>query len=63
MEPDEPRELFPEAARARAVHLMLLGHRLSRQERFVRQEVALFYVWMEHVMPTAAGRQTGAGGA
>ena len=52
-------ELFPAAARERAVQLLLLGHRLSREERFFMQEAALFDVWLEHVMPRAMGGRAG----
>ena len=54
--------LFPAAARARAVELMLLGHRLSRESMqwgpsFVGAEVSLFDAWMEGVLPQAVQRK------
>ena len=49
-------ELFPPAGRAIAVELMLLGHRLSRQERFFQQESALVDVWMALIVPLAVDR-------
>jgi hypothetical protein len=52
---EQTHELFPVDARARAVELLLLGHRLSRQERFFGQEMALFDAWMHHMMPHAVG--------
>ena len=53
--------LFPAAARARAVELMLLGHRLSRESvqwgpSFVGAEVSLFDAWMVGVLPQAVQR-------
>ena len=48
--------LFPEAARAQAVELLRLGHLLSRQERFNRQETAFFDLWMGWVVPHAVTR-------
>ena len=54
--------LFPAAARARAVELMLLGHRLSRESvqwgpSFVGAEVSLFDAWMVGVLPQAVQRK------
>ena len=48
--------LFPRAARALAVELQRLGHLLSRQERFHRQETALYDLWMEEVVPQVVAR-------
>ena len=48
--------LFPSAARAHAVELLKLGHLLSRQERFNRQETALYDLWKEGVVPHAVSR-------
>jgi hypothetical protein len=48
---------FPAAARARAVSLMLLGHALSRSGRFACEEVALFDVWVDVVMPFVVHRE------
>ena len=53
---EQTHNLFPATVRAHAVVLMVLGHRLSRQERFFGQEVSLFDVWMHHVMPHAINR-------
>ena len=43
--------LFPAAARQQAVVLLRLGYLLSRQERFNRQETALYDLWRERVVP------------
>ena len=43
--------LFPLAARARARMLLHLGYWLSRQDRFNRQETAMFDLWRELVVP------------
>ena len=48
--------LFPLPARLRAAELLRVGFLLSRQERFNRQETALFDLWREWVMPHAVGR-------
>ena len=48
--------LFPAAARARAVELTLLGHRISRLPRFAGKETAIFDVWVYHAMPLAVCR-------
>ena len=48
--------LFPAGARAFAVELLLLGHRLSRQPRFEGEEVSLLDIWVEFVMPHAVAR-------
>uniref|UniRef100_A0A7S3ASR4 Uncharacterized protein n=1 Tax=Haptolina ericina TaxID=156174 RepID=A0A7S3ASR4_9EUKA len=50
---EQTHELFPVDARARAVELLLLGHRLSREERFFGQEMAFVDAWMHHMMPQA----------
>ena len=49
--------LFPAGARAFAVELLLLGHRLSRQPRFEGEEVSLSDIWMDVVMPFAVVRR------
>uniref|UniRef100_A0A7S3B400 Uncharacterized protein n=1 Tax=Haptolina ericina TaxID=156174 RepID=A0A7S3B400_9EUKA len=54
-------ELFPEAARAQAVALLLLGYRLSRQDQFSGQEIAFSDVWVHHVMPRAVRRVSSLG--
>ena len=43
--------LFPAAARARAVELLLLGHRHSREPRFETGGRGLFDLWGGHLMP------------
>ena len=45
-------ELFPAAARSRAVTLLVLGHRLAHDKdgRFGREAEALFHVWVGDVM-------------
>ena len=58
-EPWRPQthEYFPEAARARAVELMVIGHRLEREDRFAgAAAVALWDAWMGHVVPQAVVR-------
>ena len=49
-------ELFPDAARARAVELLLVGHHLSREPQFEGEAQAVVDVWVEHVMPFAVER-------
>ena len=50
-------KLFPEPARARAVQLMLIGERLSREERFVAYgPQAVVDAWMHLVVPKAVSR-------
>lgn len=48
--------LFPAPARARAVELLLLGHLLSREERFAGEGRALLDAWQAHVMAHAVCR-------
>ena len=48
--------LFPLAARRRAAELLRVGFLLSRQERFNRQETALYDLWKEGVVPHAVAR-------
>lgn len=48
--------LFPEAARERAVQMLLLGHLLSQQKRFSGQEVAIFDIWMQNIVPQLVRR-------
>ena len=45
---------FPAAARARAVNLLLLGHRFS--QRFVGMERGVFDIWLSHVIPDVMHR-------
>ena len=53
----ETHALFPAAARARAVELLLLGHRLSREPRFESEAGAVVDVFVGFVMPFAVARQ------
>lgn len=43
--------LFPPAARARAVELLLLGAALSASDRYWTESTAVMDVWVTHVMP------------
>lgn len=52
----ETHHLFPAPARARAVQMLLIGHRLSRSARFEHMAVGLFDVWMDCVMPCVVVR-------
>lgn len=56
--PWSPRNhaLFPKAARARAVELLLLGRLLAREARFEGKSIALLDVW-QHVLAFAVGRE------
>ena len=49
-------ELYPDAARARAVELLRLGQQLAIQPRFAFQEQAVVDVWVTHVMPHVVSR-------
>ena len=49
-------ELFPDAARARAVDLLLLGHLLSRESQFEGAAQAVVDIWLAGVMPMAVER-------
>lgn len=49
--------LFPAAARARAVELLIMGQRLSREPPFAAGAVALLDVWVGSVMPHAVLRE------
>jgi len=57
-EPWGPRthSLFPAAVRTFAAELLLIGHQLSRQPRFLGQEISLVDVWTQLVMPSAVVR-------
>ena len=48
--------LFPTASRARAVEMLVVGHRLSRESRFEGESVGLFDAWMVAAMPHLVGR-------
>ena len=50
--------LHPAAARAWAVEMLLMGHRLSRLERFSPVAGGLFDVWMAGVMPLLISRDS-----
>ena len=52
----ESHELYPDAARERAVELLRLGQQLSLQPRFTGQEQAVVDVWITHVMPQVVRR-------
>lgn len=54
----QTHELFPTAARARVVSLMLLGHLLSREPRFEGVGGGLLDLWMHAVIPYAISRYT-----
>ena len=51
--------LFPLAERERAAALLRVGWELSRQARFSGEEMALFDLWREHVVPYAVVRRSG----
>ena len=53
----ETHALFPAAARARVVELLLLGHCLSREPRFESEAGAVVDVFVGFVMPFAVARQ------
>ena len=55
-----PHSLSPEAPRSRAVELLIIGHRLSREPRFAAVAQALLDVWVEWVMPHAVRREDSA---
>ena len=48
-------ELFPVTARAFAVQMMLIGHRLSRLPKYEAEPQAVFDLWVDHVMPHMVG--------
>ena len=50
--------LFPAPARQRAVLLLLLGARLSREPRFEGDAGAILDVWRSYVLPCALQRHT-----
>ena len=51
--------LFPDAARARARVLLVLGHQLSREVRFGLNSGALLDLWQDRVLPAAMARDVG----
>jgi hypothetical protein len=48
-------ELFPDAARAYAVRMLLVGHRLSRLPKYETVAQAVFDLWVDHMMPHIFG--------
>jgi hypothetical protein len=48
-------ELFPDAARAYVLQLLLIGHRLSRLQQYEKQPQAVFDLWVDHMMPHLVG--------
>ena len=52
----EAHELFPSAARARAVILLKLGHLLARSPRFAAEAGSLVDAWVGFVLPHAIVR-------
>ena len=48
-------ELFPDAARAYAVRMLLVGHRLSRLPKYESVAQAVFDLWVDHMMPHIVG--------
>jgi hypothetical protein len=48
-------ELFPDAARAYVLQLLLIGHRLSRLQQYEKQPQAVFDLWVDHMMPHIVG--------
>jgi hypothetical protein len=51
-------ELFPDAARAYAVRMLLVGHRLSRLPKYEKVAQAVFDLWVEHMMPHMVKRES-----
>jgi hypothetical protein len=49
-------ELFPDAARAYAVRMLLVGHRLSRLPKYESVAQAVFDLWVDHMMPHIVDR-------
>jgi len=52
-------ELFPDAARAYAVQVLLVGHRLSRLPECETVAQAVFDLWVDQVMPHIVGPREG----
>ena len=48
-------ELFPDAARAYAVQMLLVGHRLSRLPNYESVAQAVIDLWVDHMMPHIVG--------
>ena len=51
--------LFPAAARAHAVEMLVLGHRLLRETRYETVAQGMFDLWMDGVVPHAVERAVG----
>ena len=51
-------ELFPDAARAYAVRMLLVGHHLSRLPKYEKVAQAVFDLWVEHMMPHMVARES-----
>ena len=51
-------ELFPDAARAYAVRMLLVGHHLSRLPKYEKVAQAVFDLWVEHMMPHMVTRES-----
>ena len=51
-------ELFPDAARAHAVQILLVGHRLSRLPKYETVAQAVFDLWVDHVMQHMVARES-----
>jgi len=51
-------ELFPDAARAYAVRMLLVGHRLSRLPKYEKVAQAVFDLWVDHMMPHMVTRES-----
>ena len=52
----ETHKLFPQTARERAAMLLRLGWLLSRSGQFLREEEAMFNVWVDVMIPQAVFR-------
>ena len=53
-------ELFPDDARAYAVQMLLVGHRLSRLPKYETVAQAVFDLWVDHMMPHMVERASSA---
>ena len=53
----DTHDLFPRSSRARAIEMLLIGHRLSHEPRFGTEAMGLFDVWMIIIMPHLISRQ------
>ena len=48
-------ELLPDAARAYAVQMLLVGYRLSRLPNYESVAQAVIDLWVDHMMPHIVG--------